>query len=80
MRQITARLAAPICEVNNMYDIKKVKMCFKGETVRTCIDIMINTSDPEELEVMFDVANKRLRDIYIAKKARFKDERKKEMS
>lgn len=63
-----------------MFDNEILAMRFKGETVRTCIDIMINTSDPEELEVMFDVAKDRLRDIYIMKKAGFKDERKKEMS
>lgn len=52
----------------------------KAYTVIKCVNIMVETDDPEMLEVMYDVAKDRLRDIYIEKKAGFKNERDKEMS
>jgi len=62
-----------------MTNINKFNMSCKAYVVIKSVNIMLETDDPEMLEVMFQTANKRLRDIYIAKKAGFKDGRKKEM-
>lgn len=61
-----------------MADIDKLNI--KADAVIKCVNIMVETDDPEMLDVMYYVAKDRLRDIYIMKKAGFKDERKEEMS
>ena len=61
-----------------MADIDKLNI--KADAVIKCVNMMVETDDPEMLDVMYYVAKDRLRDIYIMKKAGFKDERKEEMS